>query len=573
VKRPGSVRIRVGGLLGLAGLVLLTACSPLWAPVPSPTVPVLVPVTGSETYTPFQPETDTPPATATATATPLPPSPTPLPAVLWISPAVPEALRQLASVSGIPQAPGADAATVRLDVAGSTVQSGSQISLWVYALVAPFPTVPDGVTLADLLNAWRGNRSGPFAGRPLWMDPATLAAFSAAWGQPASGAVATAPAGQLADQAWAERPSWAIVPFEALEPRWKVLSVDGQSPIHNDFDVNAYPLKLTFAVQPGAFPLLPTNRDPNKLTVLAMTGTTALVRGTADRMEHRGVLYPGLLVRDVLRSADLTHISNEIVFDPNCPTPDPWTESLRFCSSPTYIDLLKDVGTDIIEMTGNHLMDYGADDLDATITTYDAQGLMHYGGGRYLTEAQAPLKLTNHGNKLAFLGCNFAGPPVDWATDSTPGSAPCDFDKLAAQIAILKQDGYLPIVTFQYQEYYQSWPTVYEQQDFRRMADAGAVIVSGSQAHMPASMELYGNSFLHYGLGNLFFDQMSHLMPDGSVIYDTRNEFIDRQIFYDGRFLGTELLTYILEDYSQPRPMNGFERTKFLQDIFKAGGW
>ncbi len=63
------------------------------------------------------------------------------------------------------------------------------------------------------------------------------------------------------------------------------------------------------------------------------------------------------------------------------------------------------------------------------------------------------------------------------------------------------------------------------------MADAGAVIVSGSQAHMPADMEFDGTSLVHYGLGNLFFDQMSHLMPDGSVIYDTRNVFIDRISF------------------------------------------
>ena len=89
------------------------------------------------------------------------------------------------------------------------------------------------------------------------------------------------------------RPSWALIPFEALEPRWKVLSVDGQSPVHNDFDLASYPLKVAFSLQPAVFNLPPTNRDPHKLTVLAMTGATALVRGTADRMVKNGVLYPG----------------------------------------------------------------------------------------------------------------------------------------------------------------------------------------------------------------------------------------------------------------------------------------
>jgi hypothetical protein len=78
---------------------------------------------------------------------------------------------------------------------------------------------------------------------------------------------------------------------------------------------------------------------------------------------------------------------------------------------------------------------------------------------------------------------------------------------------------------------------------------------------------------VHYGLGNLFFDQMSHEMPDGTLIYDTRNVFVDRHIFYGGRFMGTELLTYVIENYARPRPMNETERTKFLEHIFNAAGW
>ena len=127
-------------------------------------------------------------------------------------------------------------------------------------------------------------------------------------------------------------------------------------------------------------------------------------------------------------------------------------------------------------------------------------------------------------------------------------------------------------MTFQYNEYYQSNPTDYEQRDFRRMADAGAVIVSGSQAHMPAAMEFSGGTFIHYGLGNLFFDQMSHLM-NGSLIYDTRNVFVDRHVIYNGRYISTELLSYIIEDYSRPRLMTAPERLEFLRNIFSVGGW
>jgi poly-gamma-glutamate synthesis protein (capsule biosynthesis protein) len=112
-------------------------------------------------------------------------------------------------------------------------------------------------------------------------------------------------------------------------------------------------------------------------------------------------------------------------------------------------------------------------------------------------------------------------------------------------------------------------PTPFEAQvrDFRLMADAGAVVVQGSQAHNPESLEFNGGSLIHYGLGNLFFDQM------GDLSSPTRTEFIDRHVFYDGRYIGTELLTAELEDYARPRPMTPEERAAFLAKYFAASGW
>jgi hypothetical protein len=557
------------------GGLLLAACGSLWGARIQGNLdtPEALPV-NPPTLTPFQPEGFTPPPTPTFTLIPGGPTNTPFTPTLWISSAIPASLRQAANASGLLLAPASEQATVHLDIQNlSASVQDSLSSTWFYALVTPFPTITDGVSLLDIQSAWLGISSGPFAGRPLWMEESTLAAFTALWGSPAAGSVSVTSAEALVDSAWSQSPAWAIVPFEDLEPRWKVLSVDGQSPLHNDFDSAAYPLKVVYSLQPAAFNLPETNRDPRLLTVLDMTGVTALVRATADQMEKHGVLYPGEEIRSVLRSADITHVSNEIPFDPDCPPPDPWTESLRFCSDPAYIGLLEDVGVDIVELSGNHMMDYGAENLNYTLNMYEQRGWLYFAGGHDLAESLQPAKLTHNGNKLAFLGCNYAGPPSDWATETSPGSAPCDFDQITQEISSLRSDGYLPIVTFQYNEYYQSTPTDYEVRDFRQMIEAGAVIVSGSQAHMPATMEVGKDTFIHYGLGNLFFDQMSHLMPDGSVIYDTRNVFVDRHVFYGGRYIGTELLTYIIENYARPRPMTGSERSQFLQSIFTAAGW
>ncbi|MDP3186737.1 MAG: hypothetical protein Q8M58_15870, partial [Anaerolineales bacterium] len=237
-------------------LILLTACGSLWGtPGPlvyAPTVMLVAPPDSTETSTPFQPLGMTPFTTPTLPPTailplPIPSIPSPGTASLWISPAVPDALRLSALASGLSFASAPENATVLFDI---NLQSSieNRQSVWIYALVAPFPTVMDGVSADDLRRAWGGEPAGPFAGRPLWMTESTLAAFSAKWGAPGLGSVRTAPADQLLDAAWGEEPAWGIVPFESLEPRWKVLSVDGQSPIRKEFNTQAYPLIVTFAL-------------------------------------------------------------------------------------------------------------------------------------------------------------------------------------------------------------------------------------------------------------------------------------------------------------------------------------
>jgi len=169
-----------------------------------------------------------------STATTIPQTP-----ALWVSLAVPDDLRAVAQTWDIPLVDDAALATQKLDVTNSG-------ALWIYALVAPFPTVTDDVTYADLESTWKGASSGPLAGHGLLLAESTLEAFTARWGEPATGAVRSVPSDEMLDIAWGDMSSWAIIPFEEIESKWKVLSVDGQSPIHKDFNADAYPLKINF---------------------------------------------------------------------------------------------------------------------------------------------------------------------------------------------------------------------------------------------------------------------------------------------------------------------------------------
>jgi poly-gamma-glutamate synthesis protein (capsule biosynthesis protein) len=501
------------------------------------------------------------------------PTPTQEVVRLWIDPGLPLGLQSeaaaLGTVDGVPlvAAGSAEASDLRAEIGGAV-----EISRWVYALVAPFATLQDGMTMAELQGHWSGLTASPL---PIFVRTEDLEPLKAILGPPGANVLATSPE-QIVDQAWTARPALAVLPFEALEPRWKVLSVDGMTPLDPALDPGAYPLALSLGVsgppesaaalaQALALEWPASNRDPSRLTRLVMTGVTALTRATAWRMAGKGVTYPARDIGDWLRTGDITHVSNEVAFAEDCPPPNPGSDTLRFCSAPENIGLLEEIGTDVVELTGNHILDWGPAAFLNTLGMYRDRGWGTFAGGQDLAEALRPLQIEHNGNRLAFIGCNAPGPGYAQAKDNAPGAAPCYDERVLQGVADLRAEGYLPIFTYQWGEADRSRPLPLQEEAFRRAIDAGAVIVSGSQAHQPQGFEFYEDGFIHYGPGNLFFDQMDRI--------ENREMFVDRHVFYDGRHISTELLTGLIEDYARPRPMAAEERAGFLARMFAASGW
>ncbi|MDY7076660.1 MAG: CapA family protein [Chloroflexota bacterium] len=548
--------------LGLLFAVLLAACSS--AAIRS--------ITPTPTRTPRYTPTPTLTPTPTPTLTPTPA----WPVTIFIPEGLPVSIANAldATLTDHPDlfVPASSPTVADVQVTFDTNPDATILAEWTYAVVAPFPTLTDEVSWTQVISHWVGSPAGPFAGQPLLMTTDTATTLAAAMGEPATDTVEIVPAEEIVPRAWDAHSAWAIVPFDELDPRWKVLYVDGVSALDQRLDVEPYPLVLRIGatgMERGIAKLqeqLPrlTNRDPAKMSVVVMTGVTALTRATAMRMNSHGVTYPAEDIRPWLVEADITHISSEVSFAENCPPPVGYT-TMVFCSDPTYFELLEDVDVDVIELTGNHLLDWGLDAMKLSLLMYDTHELPYYGGGWDLAQAQRPLTLTHGVHTFGFAGCNPAGPRSNWATKDLPGSAPCDYELLYTQISQMREQSIIPIVTLQYWEFYQYEPTPQQRVDFRALAEAGAVIVSGSQAHQPQGFDFHAGAFIHYGLGNLFFDQMQSL--------ETRQEFVDRHVFYDGRHISTEILTAILEDYARPRPMTDDEREALLKATFAASGW
>ncbi len=500
-----------------------------------------------------------------------------VPLVVGVAPGLPPQLTAAlssrgavtATVSGA--APDGDASLI-LSYAQT---NGIPVYRQTFAVANRFQTVNNSIRWQYDQAAWQGLSSRY---RLVAILAETRAALEATLGPAGPGVKTYATIHEIVEALDGDSFALAFVPFDQLTPQLVVVDIDGQNPVENDarFDDDAYPFATTVYARPGSAPApaaalddllnkLPAgNRDPKRLTVVAMTGVTAMVRFTAAQMDQRGPAWPAEAIGPELAQADITAISNEVPFVEDCETDiDP--DNLVFCSKPEYMETLLASGVDIVGLTGNHINDYGTAGARYALDLYAETGLPVYGGGADLAAASAPLLIEHNGNRLAFLGANSYGPPSAWATEFSPGSAPFDLSVMSASIRNLKDEDAADVVfaELQYQESYDVEPLADQRLDFRALVRAGADIVTGVQSHVPQAVEFLDGKLILYGLGNLYFDQMWR--------EDTRQGLIAKHTIYEGRHLSTQLLPTMLYDYGQPRWASPAERAAILEMVFAAG--
>ena len=308
---------------------------------------------------------------------------------------------------------------------------------------------------------------------------------------------------------------------------------------------------------------------PEKDNVLsfAQTGVTALARGMNRKLSQVGdAKYFAEKISGFLSGFDLTHTSNEASFT-ELATAD------NICSDPRFIDTLTAIGTDIIELTGNHNVDCGAVAANGTIDLYRQNNIQIVGGGKNATEAAVPLNIDEKNNGITFLAYNQS---TGGATlGEMPGANQYYEENALAEIKNAKEKGNFVIVDIQYYEC-SAYASEYEDTTcdyanssagdqvgfFRHLIDLGADMVVGTSAHQPQTFELYGDGVIYYGLGNLFFDQV--WWPD------TTRSLVLAHYFNGSKLLQTRIMPTYYDASMQTQLMDAENAKAYLQRLINV---
>lgn len=235
----------------------------------------------------------------------------------------------------------------------------------------------------------------------------------------------------------------------------------------------------------------------------------------------------------MMRDADIMCINNEFTYSTNGAPLD--GKYYTFRAHPSRVDILKELGVDIVSLANNHVYDYGEQSLIDTMTTLKQADILYYGAGHNLDEAKSPVYFEIQGKTIAYVAASRAEKykMTPQATEDAPGILRCyDTELFIQTIKEAKENADYVIA-------YVHWGTEnsYELEEVqlatgKEYLDAGADIVIGAHPHCLQGIEYYDGKPIIYSLGNFWFnDKTIDTMILNIHFYgDDIEEFVELEI-------------------------------------------
>jgi poly-gamma-glutamate synthesis protein (capsule biosynthesis protein) len=167
----------------------------------------------------------------------------------------------------------------------------------------------------------------------------------------------------------------------------------------------------------------------------------------------------------------------------------------------------------------------------------------------------APVFKSVNNLRFAFLGYNDIG--------YTPGGVSgTDLQKMISDIRSARSQADVVIVEMHWGNEYQAVPSERQKEIGHSLIDAGADIIIGNHPHWIQPIEVYNGKIIVYSHGNFVFDQMWS--------EKTREGIVTRYTFYNKKSIDVEVIPVKIDDFGQPRVLEGDEKEKILYDIRTA---
>lgn len=209
----------------------------------------------------------------------------------------------------------------------------------------------------------------------------------------------------------------------------------------------------------------------------------------------------------IMQDADIMCLNNEFTYSTNgSPMPN---KAYTFRANPKRVEVLQELGVDVVTLANNHVYDFGEQALLDTFSTLEEAGIEYFGAGRTLEDAMRPVYYEVDGKTIAFVGASRAekNKMTPQATEDSAGILRCYDTELFLQV-IKEADENADFVVAMVH-----WGTEYsydleevQLSTGKEYLDAGADVIIGAHSHCLQGMEYYNGKPIVYSLGNYWFN-------------------------------------------------------------------
>ena len=242
-------------------------------------------------------------------------------------------------------------------------------------------------------------------------------------------------------------------------------------------------------------------------TVLLFGGDVLIKASTESIYKNNGVT--GLVSEEILaemQNADIMMVNHEFQFSTRGePMED---KQFTFQTDPKNVQILLDLGIDIVSLANNHSLDFGQDALQDTFVTLDEAGILYAGAGDSKERAEELQVIEVNGKKFGFLAATRVIPVAGWdVRNKQPGLfTTYDDTRLVERIRESKEECDFLAVYVHWGIEREEYPEEYQNVIAKHCVEAGADVIIGAHPHVLQGIEFIEGRPIFYSLGNYIFN-------------------------------------------------------------------
>ena len=221
----------------------------------------------------------------------------------------------------------------------------------------------------------------------------------------------------------------------------------------------------------------------------------------------------------------------------------------HFKGDPELASSLVSASIEGVNLSNNHIYDYGQKGFDDTIDTLENLNVNYFGEEyKWVTEAK--------GIKFGFLG--YQG----WAaSDSLLETIKNDIESLKKEVDIV-------VVSFHWGIERETTPNELQKTLAHYSIDNGADLIIGHHPHVIQGIEYYKGKYINYSLGNFCFGGNSNPTDKDTYIFQADFKFKDKKLSSVGiRVIPCSVSSVKNRNDYRPTPLAGDEKLRLLDRI------